>query len=108
LFENHVHGASELALTGIEAGEVVSIVIDRTFVAADGTRWIVDYKTSVHEGAGLAEFLDSEVLRYREQLARYARLLRLWTQNDTGQSVERIHLGLYFPLLGAWREWPAD
>ncbi len=44
---------SELALTGVVDSDLVSIVIDRTFVDATGVRWIVDYKTSSHEGAGL-------------------------------------------------------
>jgi len=74
------------------------VVIDRTFVDAAGTRWIVDYKTSAHEGAGLDEFLDREQERYRPQLERYAAFLRLL-------GTEPIRLGLYFPLLSAWREW---
>jgi hypothetical protein len=76
----------------------VSVVIDRTFVDASGTRWIVDYKTSTHEGAGLDEFLDNERERYRPQLERYASLVRLLGE-------EPIRLGLYFPRLSAWREW---
>jgi ATP-dependent exoDNAse (exonuclease V) beta subunit len=73
-------------------------VIDRSFVDEEGKRWIVDYKTSSHEGAGLDEFLDRELDRYRPQLERYAELVaRL--------GPEPIWLGLYFPLLGGWREW---
>ena len=96
----HAGSATELALTGRVAGEVVRVVIDRTFVDASGVRWIVDYKTSRHEGAGLEAFLDSEQERYRPQLERYAALMRR-------RSPEPVRLGLYFPLLGAWREWPA-
>ena len=51
---------------------LVRVVIDRSFVDAAGVRWIVDYKTSRHEGAGLDEFLDREQERYRPQLERYA------------------------------------
>jgi hypothetical protein len=95
----HREAQSELGLTGRWGEEVVSIVVDRTFVdATTGTRWIVDYKTSAHEGAGLEEFLDNERTRYRPQLERYATLLR-------GLGDEPIRLGLYFPLLSAWREW---
>lgn len=94
----HAQSASELALTGRIDGELSSIVIDRTFVDAEGTRWIVDYKTGVHEGAGLEDFLDQEQERYRPQLERYAAFMR-----QLGP--EPIRLGLYFPLLGAWREW---
>lgn len=89
---------SELALTGIVQGRIVQGVIDRTFVDTEGTRWIVDFKTSTHEGGGLEKFLDEEVIRYTPQLKRYADLMRLW------RPAERIRMALYFPLLGAWRE----
>jgi ATP-dependent exoDNAse (exonuclease V) beta subunit len=97
----HRNAATELALTGRLDRDVVRVVIDRSFVDAEGVRWIVDYKTSRHEGAGLDAFLDSEQERYRPQLERYASLMRR-------RGPERIRLGLYFPLLSAWREWPAD
>ena len=74
----------------------VSVVVDRTFVDDDGRRWIVDYKTSSHEGAGLDAFLDRERERYAAQLATYARLMG-------GERPAR--LGLYFPLVAGWREW---
>ena len=61
-------------------------------------RWIIDYKTSRHEGGQLEEFLDNEQIRYSEQMARYARLMSRWRE-------EPIRLGLYFPLLSGWREW---
>jgi ATP-dependent exoDNAse (exonuclease V) beta subunit len=97
------HGSphSELALTGVVDSNLVSIVIDRTFIDAMGVRWIVDYKTSSHEGAGLDEFLDNERERYRGQLKRYAQLMRAIGD-------EPIRLGLYFPLLSGWREWAPD
>jgi ATP-dependent helicase/nuclease subunit A len=89
---------SELALTGVVQGRIVQGVIDRTFIDAQGTRWIVDFKTSTHEGGGLEKFLNEEVVRYTPQLRRYADLMRLW------RPAERIRIALYFPLLGAWRE----
>jgi hypothetical protein len=49
---------------------------------------------------GLDAFLDWEQKRYRGQLERYATVL--------GKLDSRpIRLGLYFPLLGEWREWDA-
>jgi ATP-dependent helicase/nuclease subunit A len=98
LSASHRAAQSELALTGVVDRDIVSVVIDRTFVDAAGVRWIVDYKTSAHEGAGLDEFLDRERERYAPQLERYAALLR-----PLGDS--EIRVGLYFPLLSAWREW---
>ena len=73
-------------------------VIDRTFIDERGVRWIIDYKTSTHSGGGLEVFLDREQQRYREQLDGYARILSTLDQRP-------IRLGLYFPLLGGWREW---
>jgi ATP-dependent helicase/nuclease subunit A len=96
----HRDSRTELALTGRAGGDVLRVVIDRCFVDATGVRWIVDYKTSRHEGAGLAEFLDREQERYRPQLERYAGLAR-------HLGPEAVRLGLYFPLLNAWREWAA-
>ena len=98
---SHRAAQAELALTGLVDSGLVSIVIDRTFVDATGVRWIVDYKTSSHEGAGLDAFLDNERERYRGQLERYAQLMRAFGD-------EPIRLGLYFPLLSAWREWAPD
>jgi ATP-dependent exoDNAse (exonuclease V) beta subunit len=96
----HRGSATELALTGRLGTDIVRVVIDRTFVDPDGVRWIVDYKTSRHEGAGLEEFLDREQERYRPQLERYATLMRRL-------GPEPVRLGLYFPLLATWREWQA-
>ena len=98
VLDTHADGRSEWRLTGIVAGRSANVVIDRTFVDADGARWIIDYKTSVHEGADTAAFLDNERERYRGQLERYASLLQ-------AGGTQHIRLGLYFPLLGGWREW---
>jgi len=98
LFDSsHRDARSELALTGIRGNSIVNAVIDRSFVSADGIRWIVDFKTSPHEGGSLEGFLDSEARRYESQLRRYAHLAR-----ELGP--EPVRAGLYFPLLGAWRE----
>jgi ATP-dependent exoDNAse (exonuclease V) beta subunit len=92
---------SELRLTAISGEGYLDHVIDRTFLDRNGQRWVVDYKTSSHEGADLQGFLDREQERYRFQLDRYAALMRMLD----GQSVRR---GLYFPLLKGWREWGDD
>ncbi|HEY0684882.1 MAG TPA: UvrD-helicase domain-containing protein [Steroidobacter sp.] len=91
---------SELALSGVFQGEIVSGVIDRTFVDEHGVRWIVDFKTGTHEGGGLEQFLAEEVQRYREQLLRYARLMRLFRPGQP------VRAALYFPLMKQWREVP--
>jgi len=89
---------TEWRLTGVSGGRIINVVLDRSFVDQEGVRWIVDYKTSVHEGSDREAFLDNERERYRGQLEQYARLLRAADDRP-------IKLGLYFPLLGGWREW---
>ena len=98
LLEARDHAASEVRLRVLEDGAARTCVIDRLFTDQEGRRWIVDFKTSRHEGAGLDAFLDREQERYRGQLETYARVL---AAADRG----RYRLGLYFPLLGGWREW---
>ena len=94
----HVDARSEYALTGELDRTLVRVVLDRTFVDAEGTRWIVDFKLSQHEGGDREAFLDSERERYRQQLEDYARVMR-------GLENRPVRVGLYFPLLGGWREW---
>jgi len=94
----HADSATELALSGRIGGELLHVVIDRSFVASDGRRWIVDYKLSPHEGGSLDEFLDREQQRYATQLHRYAELARRL-------GPEPVSVGLYFPLQRAWRAW---
>ncbi len=88
----------EHALSGHWQGEVIRVVFDRSFIDEDGIRWVIDYKTSQHLGSGIEQFLDREVERYRPQLQRYARLARRL-------GPEPVRVGLYFPLMRAWREW---
>ncbi len=101
----HPEAQSEYAVSGVVDGvvgnrEVVRGIIDRTFIDA-GVRWIIDFKTSIHEGGNLEAFLDEQQRRYRDQMERYARILA-----PLGHPVR---LGLYFPLLDEWREWaPAE
>jgi ATP-dependent exoDNAse (exonuclease V) beta subunit len=88
----------EHALSGLQQGEVVRVIFDRSFIDDQGVRWVIDYKTSHHAGGNLEEFLDREVDRYRPQLYRYAQFARML-------GPEPVRVGLYFPLMGAWREW---
>jgi ATP-dependent exoDNAse (exonuclease V) beta subunit len=104
ILDNHAEAASELPIAGLLDGNLCEAVIDRTFIDENGVRWIIDYKTSVHEGANLENFLEQEKDRYREQLERYARLMAQRAEETIGRP---IRLGLYFPLLGEWLEWGA-
>ncbi|MGH6628882.1 MAG: PD-(D/E)XK nuclease family protein, partial [Burkholderiales bacterium] len=70
---------SEYQLAGYLDGHWISASIDRCFEEADGTLWVVDYKTAGRalEGAALEAYLQIATERYREQLTLYARLLQL-------------------------------
>jgi ATP-dependent exoDNAse (exonuclease V) beta subunit len=98
LSAEHSEVESELPLSMVVDGRVRRMVLDRTFVDAEGTRWIIDYKTGMHGGGAVDEFLDREQERYRMQLENYARAMQLLEERP-------VRLGLYFPLLDGWREW---
>lgn len=93
-------GHAELPISGLWGGQAVSIVIDRIRFDA-GTHWIIDYKTSVHEGGDLEGFLKQEVERYRPQLYKYAKLYRRLADAP-------VRTALYFPLLKEFREVEID
>jgi hypothetical protein len=99
ILEAHEDSDSEYAVTGMVNGEVVRGLVDRTFID-DGVRWIIDFKTSEHQGGKLEEFLDEQQRRYRDQMERYASILALLGAP--------VRLGLYFPLLDQWREWAPE
>jgi len=99
LLTRHQDDQREYAITAVSGGVVSNYRVDCMFVDPDGVRWVIDFKTSTHEGGRLEAFLDEEQRRYQGQLERYARAM---------YPDEPVRLGLYFPLLGEWREWSAD
>ena len=98
----HQHSACVLAITHKE-GNAIDLklrenIIDRTFIE-DGTRWIIDYKSS--EPASfqtINEFIAKEVDSYKPQLARYRACF-----GALGES--QIKTALYFPLLDDGRRF---
>ena len=86
---------NEYRLSTVVEGKRRMLVIDRLFEDDVGDTWVVDYKTSSHEGADTEAFLAREQERYREQLERYALAI----------ANPRARRALYFPLLKGWREW---
>ncbi|MCC2653914.1 MAG: hypothetical protein K0Q60_4080, partial [Microvirga sp.] len=92
----HPEARSELRMRVRSVAGVRTFVMDRVFRSSDGVRWVVDFKTSRHEGANIETFLDAERERYAAQLNAYAAAL--------GQASR----GLYFPLHSGWRAWWMD
>jgi ATP-dependent exoDNAse (exonuclease V) beta subunit len=101
ILSGHMAGVCEYGLSGIADGRIIHVVIDRTFIDDNGFRWIIDYKSSVHRGGSMEDFLDREKKRYQEQMACYARIMR-------GMENRPIRLMLYYPQLNNYREWAAD
>lgn len=97
----HQEARSEYAISGLWNNRLVRSVVDRTFIDDKGVRWVVDFKTGTHLGGSEDQFLQREVERYQPQLTRYARLLRHLDHRP-------VKVGLYFPLLKAWREWEVE
>ena len=97
VLSDHRDAHCEWPLSGLEAGQWVQRIIDRSFVDEAGQRWIIDYKTGAHEGGDLATFLREERQRYTEQLQTYRRLLL--TLED-----RPVRMALYFPMVPAFLE----
>ena len=91
---DHAHSAVEWELLADNRRHV----IDRSFVDADGVRWIVDYKSSMpREGESLESFIARETDAHRPQLLRYRELLARLEARE-------IKTALYFPRIPHWRE----
>lgn len=71
--------------------EVVNMIIDRSFVDENDTRWIIDYKTGEHLGSNLDGFIESEKERYKEQLEKYEGAVKKI-------DVRPIRKALYYPM----------
>jgi ATP-dependent exoDNAse (exonuclease V) beta subunit len=92
-------GHAELALTGVYEDKIESVVLDRVRIDSDGSHWIIDYKTSSHEGGNLAGFLSAETERYGPQLKKYAAIYSAYAGT-------KARCALYFPLLQEFVEVP--
>ena len=96
ILETHEDARCEYALTTVFEAQAKSLVLDRTFIE-NGTRWIIDYKTSSHSGGDLEGFLENEASRYHHQLQQYRAALAL-------TETRPIRTALYFPLLDQFLE----
>ena len=96
LSDQHQESGAELRLTGYSNGQFSNVILDRTFVDEDGTRWIIDYKSGTTAG-NVETFLEQEIERYREQLTQYKAVV-------SGMDSRPIRTAIYFPMFPAWRE----
>ena len=72
------------------------------FVDEQGTRWIVDYKSTPHDKGDVAKFAQEQVaLRHRPQLQKYGELFQ-------ALDARPIKLAVYFPLLQQLVVWPFE
>ena len=97
----HAEARSEWPIAGRIADKLITGTIDRVFRDEQKRLWIIDFKTSEHEGGDLEKFLNEERRRYRTQLENYGTLISRLVPGP-------IWLGLYFPLLDGWREWQLE
>lgn len=97
LDHRHQDSACELVLHQLVNGSVRESIIDRTFIA-EGTRWIIDYKSSEPSTEqSLEHFIAEQTELYRPQLARYRQCFAALGETE-------IRTALYFPLLSE-RGW---
>ncbi|SHE66669.1 ATP-dependent exoDNAse (exonuclease V) beta subunit (contains helicase and exonuclease domains) [Microbulbifer donghaiensis] len=92
LDSSHSESACELELHS-GGRQLRRSIVDRTFIDADGARWIVDYKTA--EPAAEEDpddFIATQLERYRGQLEAYRKLFY-------ARGERNIRCALYFPLL---------
>jgi len=94
----HADAHSEYPLTYFANGQVQNIILDRTFIDPQGTRWIIDYKTTHKpDDLDLDTFLTTQQQRHAAQLTQYATAMQMLENRP-------IRAGLYFPTIPAWHE----
>ncbi len=98
LLSKHQQSVNELALERLEDSGFRTYFIDRSFIDDDGFRWIIDYKTSTHQGTGLKKFLSEQQNYYKIQLENYA---SLFTEIESVP----IKLALYFTAYQKLIQW---
>lgn len=97
ILQPHEFSAAEFPITAIIDDAPTPLVIDRTFVDENNVRWIIDYKSAQDTENDLEKFLDAQQKEYQEKMWHYYQAMRELDQRE-------IRIGLYFPLMAAWRE----
>jgi ATP-dependent helicase/nuclease subunit A len=99
ILTHHNQAISEFEITVKNKEGFNNYIIDRTFIDEDGSRWIIDYKTTQPKnGENIQEFLANEATKYSSQLQQYAQAMRILDKTHP------LRIGLYFPLFSGWQE----
>jgi ATP-dependent exoDNAse (exonuclease V) beta subunit len=107
----HADAANEVRWTGVAAGSLRTVQVDRVFragpvpkadggSAGDNTWWIVDYKTAHEDGLDPAAALPELREIFAPQIEAYAKVLR----NLRGGDIN-LRGGLYYPRMSAFDWW---
>ncbi len=99
ILHNHSEAKNEFKITALIDNIPQQFIIDRTFIDEQGTRWIIDYKSSSPSSSDLPTFLAAEQKKYESQMQVYHQALQALDSRP-------IRLGLYFPLVPTWHELP--
>lgn len=89
IIKPHAMERNEWELLASEQGEVVTRIIDRTFMD-NGIRWIIDFKTGRED--------HETQTKHQKQVEEYAKLLSYSTS-------EPIRCGLYYLTHETWIDW---
>jgi ATP-dependent exoDNAse (exonuclease V) beta subunit len=96
LLSPHPEHQCELAVSAVVGGKVEHVRVDRTFIE-EGTRWLIDYKITEQLGGDPRRFVQMQVNKYRPDMQRYVRVLRLFDPRP-------VKCALYLPLIGEFCE----
>ena len=97
--KNQKEASSESAYSALLDGELTEIVIDRTFVDDADVRWIIDYKTTTMNVEKTHDEVRRECVRkHRDQLSRYASVMRLCDPRDIKCAVYYTDLPLFVEI----------
>ena len=78
--------------------ELKHFVIDRSFIDADKTRWIIDYKIARQGDVSVTQFVALQKHHYSAQLHNYYHAIKKF-DHDFNSVVEKTQCALYLPLI---------
>ena len=104
IFKDYPDAKNEMSLSVFENGQVKPYRLDRTFTDEQGTRWIIDYKSTASRDPDPVAFAQQQVQeRHKSQLEHYGNLFN--QLNKSTGVTQPIRLAVYFPLLKQLVHW---